>query len=144
MAKKYTEECTLAGEFECTWYHRLCNMYTAEKKDCIEAGGFTVCGEFIKGYDLSFMNNNIYLDNIGIHEGDNTFLLENTSIEQLVSLIITFNKIYKKIVLIGICMDENALISDEEYEYRPLVFEDYLFNRHFIHIPYTKWKEELL
>lgn len=142
MAKKYTEECTLAGEFECTWYHRLCNMHTAENKDCIEAGGLVVCGEFMNGYDLSFMNNNVYLDNIGIHEGDNSFLLEKSAIEQLVSLIIKFNKIYKKIVLIGICMDNNASISYEEDEYRPLVFEDSSCNRHYIHIPYSKWKEK--
>jgi|WetSurMetagenome_2_1015567.scaffolds.fasta_scaffold01346_17 hypothetical protein len=139
MAKKYTDECILAGEFECTWYHRLCNMHTAENKDCIEAGGIAICGEFINGYDFSFMNENVYLDNIGMHEGDNIFLLENTAIEQLVSFIIRFNKIYKKIVLIGICMDDMALEYDE---YRPLVFEDSLCNRHYIHIPYSKWKED--
>jgi hypothetical protein len=144
MSKVYTEEVELPGEFMCSHYKRLCNMHIAENKNCIESGGDDICNMTIllNGQDLSFLDFRVCKECIGIHEDDNSFLLERGAINQLNRLIKFYSNIYGTIMFIGICND-NITIADYDTDYYPLVFEDKYGERHYIHIPLADWENDI-
>lgn len=72
-----------------------------------------------------FINNRINIENIGEHDGDNRFMLEDTP-----NQLKAWKENHEGCTPIGICYDKNI----EKYGCFPMVFEDENGNRAYVHV----------
>lgn len=89
-----------------------------------------------------FIEENIPKDEIGEHFYNNSFIMEDTVLDQFIHLMKELNGNYEDendFIPIGICMDE----SMQGYMpcWKPLVLENSNGETLYIHINYDLWKE---
>lgn len=84
--------------------------------------------------DFSFIKSKISVENIGEHDADNRFLVEDIHNQMKY-----WRELHPDCVPVGVCYDE----SMNKYGFFPMVYEDKNGNRFYTHIDVSTIKEYL-